>query len=95
MSRRARKPAHHALSYLPDVPADLDSLDQRDPALAAAALAALDDPAHGRQRGKALGERHVTGDLSGLPRLRFDLPGTRPTTFRIVYRLLENDTVGR
>lgn len=93
MSPRARKPAHYALSFLPGVPVDLDVLDRLDPALAAAALAALDDLAHGRQRGKALGQRHVTGDLSGLLRLRFDLPATRPATFRIVYRLVANDTV--
>lgn len=93
MRRRERKPAHYALSYLPDVPTDLDALDRLDPALAAAAIAALDGLAPGRQRGKALGERHVTGDLSGLLRLRFDLPGTRPAMLRVVYRLVDNDNV--
>jgi hypothetical protein len=93
VSRRERKPAHHVLSYLPSVVGDLDALEQVDPALAAAALAALDDLAYGRQRGKALGERHVTGDLTGLLRLRFDVSGARPPRFRIVYRLVENDTV--
>lgn len=93
MSRRADKPAHHALSYLPQVAADLDALDRLDPELAAAALATLDDLAHGRQRGKVLGTRNITGDLTGLARLRFDLPGVRPLRFRVVYRLMENDAV--
>ena len=33
------------------------------------------------------------GDLTGLSRLRFDVVGHHPLRFRIVYRLIENDTV--
>jgi hypothetical protein len=50
-------------------------------------LAALDDIAHHRQCGKLLGRCNVSGDLTGLYRLRFDVPETRPPRFRIVYRL--------
>lgn len=42
---------------------------------------------------KLLGDRHVTGDLSGLLRLRFDLPGQRPSRFRIVCRLAEHNSM--
>ncbi|MGI8761465.1 MAG: hypothetical protein ACR2LF_09295 [Jatrophihabitantaceae bacterium] len=49
-----------------------------DGALVDAALAAVDDLTYGRQRGKLLGVRHVTGDLTGLLRLRFDLPRSAP-----------------
>ncbi len=93
MSRRADRPARHALSYLPQVAADLDKLDRLDRELAAVAMATLDDLAHGRQRGKVLGARNVTGDLTGLARLRFDRPGVRPARFRVVYRLIEDDAL--
>ncbi|MGQ0631790.1 MAG: type II toxin-antitoxin system RelE family toxin [Sporichthyaceae bacterium] len=71
---------------------DLPLLAVTDPALVDAALAAVDDLAHGRQIGKELGQRHVSGDLTGLRRLRFDLTATRPQRYRVVYRLL-GDTV--
>ena len=58
-----------------------------------AALAAVEDLAFGRQSGKLLGARHVTGELTGLQRLRFDLPGQLPLPYRIVYRLTAGDTV--
>ncbi len=53
----------------------------------------MEDLAFGRQVGKLLGERHVTGDLTGLARLRFDLAGVRRPRFGIVYRLVQDDTV--
>lgn len=81
--------------YPPAVVDDLAVLAGLDPGLVDAALAAVDDLAFGRQRGKLLGERHVTGDLTGLARLRFDVPGTHPARFRIVYRLLQHDTRDR
>lgn len=68
-------------------PADLLALNAVDEHLADAALVALDDVAHHRQRGKVLGKRNISGDLSGLYRLWFDAPGERPQRFRIVYRL--------
>lgn len=93
--RRARavKTAKYERRYTPEIVADLAALREFDPALLAAALAAIEDLAFGRQRGKLLGDRHVSGDLTGLARPRFDLPGQHPTRYRIVYRLIENDTV--
>ncbi len=77
----------YAITWLPAAPADLLALNAVDEHLADAALVALDDVAHHRQRGKVLGKRNISGDLSGLYRLRFDAPGERPQRFRIVYRL--------
>ncbi|MGQ0773906.1 MAG: type II toxin-antitoxin system RelE family toxin [Pseudonocardiales bacterium] len=76
------------ITWLPVAPADLLALNAEDGQLADAALAALDDIAHHRQRGKVLGQRNISGDLSGLYRLRFDAPDQRPQRYRIVYRLI-------
>lgn len=86
------KTAKYERRYAPEIVTDLTALGEVDPELVDAALAAVEDLAFGRQRGKLLGDRYVTGDLTGLARLRFDLPGQHPTRFRIVYRLIENDT---
>lgn len=88
---RAAKTAKFERRYAPTVVDDLAVLTRIDPGLVDAALAAVEDLAFGRQRGKLLGERYVTGDLTGLARLRFDLAGQHPVRFRIVYRLLERD----
>lgn len=77
----------YAITWLPAAPADLLALNAADEQLADAALTALDDIAYHRQRGKVLGRRNISGDLSGLYRIRFDAPGQRPQRFRIVYRL--------
>ncbi len=69
---------------------DLATLAATDPALVEAALAAVDDLSHGRQTGKQLGQRHVSGDLTGLCRLRFDLTDSRPLRYRVVYRLVDD-----
>ena len=45
---------------------------------------ALDMAAH-HLHGKELGDRNVSGDLSGFCRLCFDLPGHRPLRFRLLY----------
>lgn len=83
----------YAQAFDPAVLADdLPLLAARDPALVDAALAAVDDLAAGRQTGKQLGQRNVSGDLTGLRRLRFDLTATRPQRYRVVYRLV-NETV--
>ncbi|MGH3941122.1 MAG: type II toxin-antitoxin system RelE family toxin [Pseudonocardiaceae bacterium] len=87
MADRPLTRSPYAITWLPAAPADLLALNVADEQLADAALAALDDVAHHRQRGKALGKRSISGDLSGLYRLRFDAPGQRPQPFRIVYRL--------
>ncbi|MDR1427673.1 MAG: hypothetical protein LBJ08_07950 [Bifidobacteriaceae bacterium] len=59
-------------SWGPDAEADLATLNDADPELADAALAAVADVTHRRKVGKALGARNVSGDLTGLRRLRFD-----------------------
>jgi len=79
--------------YAAGVIADLAVLRALNAGLVDAALSAVEDLAFGRQVGKLLGDRHVTGDLTGLSRLRFDVVGHHPLRFRIVYRLIENDTV--
>ena len=67
MTRRA-KPARYRLAAHPAVPDDLDALAAYGPEVVSAARTALDDLAHGRVMGKALGDRHVSGDLTGLAR---------------------------
>lgn len=76
---------HRAL--LPEVLDDLRALADIDDNLIDAALQAVTDLAARRKIGKQLGDRNVSGDLTGTRRLRFDLPGQRPERFRIVYRL--------
>lgn len=95
MSRRSSRPAKYEVVFLPDVlTLDLPAIAAVDAALLDGVAAAVDDLAHGRQRGKALGERHVSGDLTGLLRLRFDVAGrTRQHRYRIVYRHLVDETV--
>lgn len=46
----------------------------------------IDDLAHGRVTGKALGVRHVTADLTALARVKFDVAGQRPERYRLAYR---------
>lgn len=67
-------------------------LQSVDPAALDAAEAILDDLAYGRVRGKLLGSRNVSGDLTGLARVKFDLPGQQPARFRVVYREVEEAT---
>lgn len=73
MTRRA-KPVRYRLAAHPAVPDDLDALAAYGPEVVAAARGALDDLAHGRVTGKALGDRHVSGDLTGLASVKFDTP---------------------
>lgn len=86
----ARPPSR--IAWLPAALTDLVELDAEDEKLADAVLAAVDDLAHHRQRRKALGRRTVSGDLTGLLRLRFDVPGRRPQRYRVVYRLTSAET---
>lgn len=90
--RKVDETARFERRYAPAVVGDLAVLRAINARLVGAALAALEDLTFGRQAGKLLGDRHVTGDLTGLARLRFDLPGQHPLRFRIVYRLIEDDT---
>lgn len=74
MSGDEQRPARYRLTFVLDVPADLVAVQEVDPAALDAAQAVIDDLAHGRVRGKLLGERRVSGDLTGLARVKFDIP---------------------
>jgi hypothetical protein len=78
-----QRPAPYRLTFALDVPADLIAVHEVDPAALDAAQAILDDLAHGRVRGKLLGERHVSGDLTGLARVKFDTTNQRAQRFRV------------
>jgi len=78
---------HYRLSWTASARNDVVALTAEQGAdIAGAALAAATDVEFGRRRGKALGDRNVTGNLSGLFRVKFDLAGHRPERFRLVYR---------
>jgi hypothetical protein len=87
---RRHRPARYQLTFHKDIEGDLAALD--DAALDAA-QAILDDLAHGRVTGKALGLRHVSGDLTGLARVKFDIPDQRPQRFRLLYRQTDSGTL--
>jgi hypothetical protein len=93
VTRRA-KPARYRLSTHPAVPDDLASLAVHGPQVLIAARAALDDLAHGRVTGKLLGVRHVSGDLTGLASVKFDIPGSPTRRFRLVYGDIDAETRG-
>lgn len=93
MTRRA-KPARYRLAAHPAVPDDLLALAVYGPEAVAAARTALDDLAHGRVTGKALGDRRVSGDLTGLASVKFDVPGSPTRRFRLVYGDISRDTRG-
>jgi len=78
-------------ALLPQVLDDLRALDFFDEALIDIALQSIADLAEHRKIGKLLGVRHVSGNLSGYRRLRFDLPDERPPRFRLIYRLLPDE----
>ena len=60
----------------------------------AAAVAIADDLAHGHIiDGKELGHRHVSGNLTGFARVKFDDSGQRPQRFRLIYRQLDDVTL--
>ncbi|MGF2944208.1 hypothetical protein [Mycobacterium sp. Lab-001] len=92
MSGEKQRPARYRLTFALDVPADLVAVQQADPAALDAAQAIFDDLAHGRVQGKLLGERRVSGDLTGLARVKFDIPSQRPRRFRLIYRQVDDDT---
>lgn len=85
MSQGKRAP-RFVLSFVPLVAADILALEEIDPAAVDAAEGILDDLAHGRVTGKPLGARHISGDLTGLARVKFDLADRRPQRFRLLYR---------
>ena len=87
MTRRQRR-QHFQLTFHPNIQQDLEVLD---PPVLDVIPSLLDDLAYGRIIGKALGARRVSGDLSGLARVKFDVPGQRPEGFRLVYRQIGDD----
>jgi hypothetical protein len=93
VTRRA-KPARYRLAAHPAVPDDLVALGAYGPEAVAAARTALDDLAHGRVTGKALGDRRVSGDLTGLASVKFDVPHSPTRRFRLVYGDISSDTRG-
>lgn len=80
----------YELRWEPDAVTDLLSLNQADPQAADAAQQTARDVAAKRKRGKALGDRHVSGDLTGLYRLKFDTDDQGPQRYRLVYRIEPN-----
>lgn len=91
MPSRERLP-RFTLTFGLAVEGDLAAIHDLDPAVLDAAQAILDDIAHGRVSGKLLGDRNVSGDLTGLARVKFDLPDERPQRFRVVYRQVDATT---
>jgi hypothetical protein len=84
---RQRRPRFE-LTFHPDIEHDLVALD---PAVLDVVPPLLEDLAYGRITGKVLGDRRVSGDLSGLARVKFDAFGQRPEGFRLVYRQIGDD----
>lgn len=89
---RPRKPPRYTVIPHPDATADVATLATYGPEVVAAAGAIADDLAHGRVIGKELGDRHVSGNLTGFARVKFDVPGQRPQRFRLIYRQLDDIT---
>ncbi|HEX7322887.1 MAG TPA: hypothetical protein VF299_08140 [Mycobacterium sp.] len=87
-------PARYRLISHPDVLTDLRSLAAYGADVVDAVRVALDDLAHGRITGKALGQRHVSGDLTGLASAKFDGPGSPTRRFRVVYADIDAATRG-
>ncbi|MGH3544928.1 MAG: hypothetical protein ACRDPW_03240, partial [Mycobacteriales bacterium] len=75
----------YELTFGLGIAADLAKLHAVEPTVLDAAQTVLDDLAHGRVIGKLLGDRNISGDLTGLARLKFDVADQRPLRFRVVY----------
>jgi hypothetical protein len=86
--------ARYRLISHPAVVEDIEALAEYGSDVVAAARAALDDLAHGRVTGKQLGSRGVSGDLTGLARVKFDVPGSGPPRFRLLYAEIDASTRG-
>jgi hypothetical protein len=91
---RPPKLARWRLTSHPGITDDLAALVGYGPDVVAAARAALDDLAHGRVIGKALGFRRVSGDLTGLASVKFDVADHPARRFRLVYADLDASTRG-
>lgn len=92
MSVGEKPTPRYTLSFGLDIASDLEQLHAVEPAALDAAQAILNDLAHGRVIGKLLGDRNVSGDLTGLARVKFDASGQRPQRFRVVYRQFDDHT---
>jgi len=90
---RPRKPPRYTVIPHPDATADVAALATYGLDVVAAAMAIADDLAHGRVIGKELGDRQVSGNLSGFARVNFDVPGQRPQRFRLIYRQVDLATL--
>jgi len=88
----SRKSPRYNLIPHPDSIVDVDALATYGVEVIAAVASILDDLAHGRVTGKELGDRNISGDLSGFARIRFDVPGQRPQRFRLIYRQVDEFT---
>src|SRR5205085_9764717 len=88
------KRARYRLVSHPAVVEDIEALAEYGPDVVAAARAALDDLVHGRMTGKQLGARRASGDLTGLARVKFDVPGGGPPRFRLLYADIDAATRG-
>lgn len=67
----------------------LVALHAVEPAALDAAQAILDEFAHGRVIGKLLGDRRVSGDVTGLAPGKFDMAGQRPQRPRLGHRQVD------
>ncbi len=88
MTRPRKSPRFTVIPH-PGAAADIAALAIYGPEVVAAVIAIADDLAHGRVIGKELGDRHVSGNLTGFARVKFDVPGQRPQRFRLIYRQLD------
>lgn len=91
MTHPRRAPRYTVIPH-PSVLADVEALAAEGVDVVAAAVAIVDDLAHGRVVGKELGDRRVSADLTGLARVKFDVACQRPQRFRLVYRQLDDTT---
>ncbi len=89
MSADQGRQPRYTLTFDIDIADDLAAVHELDPKALEAAQEILDDLAHGRVRGKLLGSRNVSGDLTGLARVKFDVSGQQPQRFRVVYRQVD------
>ena len=78
VSTPARPRPRYTLIPRSEATANIVALADHGSDVVAAAAAITDDLAHGRVSGKALGLRNVSGNLTGLARVKFDVPGQRP-----------------
>lgn len=92
--KRSPKPARYQLVAHPAITEDLVTLAAYGPGVIAAVRTVLDDLVHGRVTGKSLGVRHVSGDLTGLASVKFDVPGSPTQRFRLVYGEIDATTRG-